>query len=183
MIPEQAEQVARKYGIDLTKLQFQTMMMSMLFGLIAPGAYTLLAYFMRQGRPAQISPAPLETFFWAFIAISVVELGVAFFVRQFFFSKPLIQAESTFAHDFTAATKRINIIISAFVHSMVLYGLMQFFMGAELEVVMLFAIFSVISFQLLRFRKPFLEKVLMQQHEFVTSGRFGSGVAPGRPRS
>jgi len=181
MIAEPAENVARKYGIDLTKLQFTTMMMSMLFGLIAPGAYTLLAYFVSRDRVGAASDTPLETLFWAFIALSAVELGVAFFLRSYFFSRPLIQAESTFAHDFTSATKRINIIISAFVHSMVLYGLMQFLLGAKLEVVMLFGIFSVISFQLLRFRGPFLEKILVIQHEHVTAGRFSSGASFGAP--
>lgn len=169
---ERADTIARKYGLDLIKLQFKTMMMGMLFGLFAPGGYTLLAYFLQNNRNSQEVSAQPGIFFWGLIAVSVTEVAIAFYLRKYWFSQPLIKAESTFASDFIEGVKRINIMISAFVHSLVLYGLMQFFMGADLQVIMLFAIFSVIAFQLLRFRGPLLEKALITQHEHVSAGRF-----------
>ncbi len=167
-----SDSVANKYGLNLIKIQFNAMVLSMLLGFVLPIAYVAFAYSQQDIYAGLKADSTLEVFFWSLIAISILGLGLGLFLRKNLFSKPLIASEAAFAHDFTEGVKRINTIVAAFANAIGVYGIFQFFMGADFEVVMLFSIFAIIASQILRLRGPFLEKALVTQDEHVSAGRF-----------
>ncbi len=172
MISEQADAVASKYGIDLIKVQFKATMMGMILGVVYPGAIVAVAYFINSNRTPPISPADIDMFFWILVAIGVIQVLIAFYFRRNLLSKPCVKTESTFAVDFQDSIKKTNIILASFHNSIAIYGLVLFFMGAEIDVALLFAVLSVIAFQILRFRGPLIEKAIVSQQEHVSAGRF-----------
>lgn len=164
-----------KYGVDLLKLQMKITYLWMIFAILAPGAYVALAYFLNDGQALAEPAANSQMIFWIFLALSLAEIGLAFLVRSLLMKKPAIVSVETFDQDFSSIIRVNFIIVASLLGSVALNGLLQFFVfGAEVKVVALFCILSVIGLQLIRPREKFLQDALCRQEKHVAAGRFTS---------
>lgn len=163
-----------KYGVDTAKILMKLTYFGMLFGLAMPGIVVAIAYFVNGEREAPIPEfTQASLFFWMLLALAIVGIAVAFFLRKTLFAKPFIRSEEKFAADFATGVLGNFIVVYAFVDAVPLYGLVYNLMGGEFRAVMLFAILGVIAFQLLRPRQGFIDEALRTQERLVSEGRFG----------
>lgn len=163
-----------KYNVDLNKLLLKITYIWLAYAIVFPGILLLVAYYIGEGGQAQ-STAPIdkEIAFAGLLALSVIQLAVAHFVRNFLLKKPLIVSESSFKEDFAAGVFRNFVIISALTEAVAIYGMVYFLaFERDLRIVMLCAIICVIGFQLFRIREGFLQKALKIQEDHVAAGRF-----------
>jgi len=162
-----------KYGVDVTKVTIKLTYWGLIIGIMSPGVILLVGY-MLEGADRQTfsDPARQQLFFWIFVGLSVIGAVSAFFYKKTFFAKPIIKSEKTFAADFAGSMLTNSIIIYMLIESIGIFGLMYFFLGGDLDGLMLFCLISVIVFQLIRPRPGFVEETLALQERFVSEGKF-----------
>ena len=74
--------------------------------------------------------------------------------------------------DFAESMLTNSIIIYMMIESIAIFGLVYFFLGGDLDGLMLFCLISVIVFQLIRPRPGFVEETLALQERLVSEGKF-----------
>lgn len=169
-----------KYNVDLHKLLMKITYTWLVYAILFPSVCVIAAYMIAQRAASdQAPPLPFdkEYAFAGFLALSLIELAGAHFFRNYLLKRPMITSEYKFKKEFESGVFSNFVIVSAAVCAVALYGLFYFFMfERNVKVVMLFAIISVIGFQLFRIREGFLDKALKIQEDHVSAGRFGRPV-------
>lgn len=162
-----------KYDVNVIKVTFKLTYFGLIFGVLSPGAFLLLGYMMEgPGRQTFSDPDRQQLIFWVFLCLSVSVAVAAFFLKKIIFTKPLINSETTFAADFGEAMHMRSIILYAMIGSIAVFGLTFFFMGGDLDGLMIFCLISVVVFQIIRPRMGFVEEMLACQERLVSEGKF-----------
>ena len=168
-----SEERDNKYGVDVTKVTIKLTYFGLIFGIVSPGVFLLVGYMMEGSERQTFSdPDRQQLFFWIFLSMSVSVAFAAFFLKKILFTKPLINSQTTFASDFAEAMHMRSLILYALIESIAVFGLTYFFMGGDLDGLMLFCLITVVVFQIIRPRPGFVEEILTFQERLASEGNF-----------
>lgn len=163
------------HGVDLYKILVKTTYLGLAVGFMPPGAYIIMAYMMNTPEWVAISAERYtETKMWIFIGLAVISAIWGIAIRKSIFKEPYILSKETFSKDFERGVKACTTILAILTGSIAVYGMMSFMFGGGLRAVMMFSIFSVIIFQLIRPRIEVLEDAYEKQTKLVSEGRFST---------
>jgi hypothetical protein len=160
--------------VDLTRLMVKPLYFGLLMNIFVPVLILVIAYYLdRSGQSfSEMTLSELNIFFWALIIVSVADIGAGyFFMRKRFFA-PMIRSKETFEDDLAKGIFTNSIICYSFSMAIAIYGLVFYFLGGKFMELLFFIFLSFISFQLVRPRLGFMEKVLAAQEKHVEEGRF-----------
>lgn len=162
-----------KYGVDVTKVTIKLTYFGLIFGVLSPGVFFAVGYAL-EGSERQLfsDPDGQQLFFWIFLSMSVIVGVAAFFLKKVIFTKPLINSERTFVSDFAEAMHLRSLILFGVTELIGVFGLAYFFMGGDLDGLMLFCLITVVVFQIIRPRPGFVEEILADQERLVSQGKF-----------
>jgi hypothetical protein len=163
-----------KYNVDLMRIMVKPLYWGLLINIFVPVLILGIAYYLDQsGRPlSEMSLKDLNIFFWSLVIVSIADGVVGFYFRQKQFLSPMIRSKETFEDDLAKGVFTNSIICYSFCMAIAIYGLVFYFLGGQFIELFFFIFLSFISFQLIRPRLGFLEKVLAAQEKHVEEGRF-----------
>lgn len=162
--------------VNLTKTLFRITYLGLFMNVLMPIGIFIAAAFLREenlqnGAGLDIPrDGTLQIFFYAFLAVSVVDAAITYFIRKKYPEKFLRVEGGSLDERFGRAALRISVIIFSFNLSYSIYGLVLLILGSEIEVMMLFMAFSLITYQVFRPRQKYLERLI-----FIISGKSRNG--------
>ena len=152
--------------VNFTKTLFRITYLGLFLNVLMPiGIFIAAVYLLDkniQGGAGLVVPdnGTLQIFFYAFLAISAVDVAITYFIRNKYPDRFLMHRGHSLQEKFDQAAMRVSVIIFSFNLSYAVYGMVLLLLGAEIEVMMLFLAFSLITYQLFRPRQKYLEKLL-----------------------
>jgi len=165
-----------KYDVDINDILVKPIYIGLFMNVFVPVVLLAIGYYIEQsGGMSSLRGEPAENvslFFWVFLALSVIDGGVAIFLKQWKFYQPMIESKGTFIEDFKKGVFTNSVICYAITTAIAVYGLVVYLLGGTFNQFVLFVFLSFIAFQLIRPRHGFLKKVLEAQENHVESGRF-----------
>jgi len=151
--------------VNLTKILFKITYMGLFMNVLMPiGIFIAAAFLMGKDLQAGTGldipmDGTLRVLLYAFLALSLADVAVTYFIRKKFPEKILVREGQPPTEKFEQATMRISILVFSLNLSYSIYGLVLLFLGAEIEVMMLFLAISLIAYQLFRPRQKYLEQL------------------------
>ncbi len=151
-------------NIDFTKVMIKVTYIGLLMNVIAPisifaAVVFLLGKNLDSGTGMNLSgDSTVQIMFYALLVITAFGIIVTFLIRKNLPEKALRARGANAFERFENAAVKFSIIIFAFNLSYAIYGLVLILIGAELQVMMLFMAFSLITYQIFRPRQKFLER-------------------------
>lgn len=141
----------------------RTMNLGMLMNLGIPAVLFVLAVvFLSVGTSkAAFQASSFSLIFIILIAVSVGDIGVAFFLKRRLLSPQNIFKEASSATEITTEVRFLQaaMVIYAINLSPTIYGFVLIFLGGKIENFLLFVAFTLIGFQLARPRPADVEKL------------------------
>jgi len=102
----------------------------------------------------------VEILFYVFAIVTVLDFAAAYFIRNRMPAAMLDSSGDSLEERFERSAIKISLIVFSLNMSYVLYGIVMVMLGANVEVLMLFSVLSMIGYQLLRPRRSYLEELL-----------------------
>jgi len=148
---------------DCERLAERAAQRGVIINLLLPGVLVLLAFVVRRngiGTDESAAPEWQPLLFYVFLALGVADLFAAFALRRTLLAPMRLRAVLA---DAPAAERLImNAATVAFAlgASPMVYGIVLYLLGGDMQQVAVFAIVSLLAFRLLRPSAGFLEKAL-----------------------
>jgi len=158
---------------DLTSMVAKPLYFGMLINIVLPGALLFVCYYIEQ-RTYMENRIPDSTDFVVilFAALSLVQAGLALWLRNKWFNEPMVRRMVTFEKDvqreLVARSRPIFLLIA----SISLWGFILFFLVAQFEFALAFALVSFVTFQVVRPRYGSVRKLLAHQKKLAEQGQF-----------
>ena len=166
-----------QYGVDLKKVYRKIFWIGFISNVLIPAYYIRIAFLMEIGEnPMSLEEMPhLKIMLFIFIGVSICCIWVSKFIRRQRFFSPMIKSSETFKKDFSRKSIISSVVVNAFPHAVVLYGLIFSNLSGQIEYLYYFMIPSVILFFFIRPNYSYLEKSLAAQENFVSEGKYYTG--------
>lgn len=166
-----------KADVDINSILVKPIYIGLLINVFVPAAVLLIAYYMEQSGDIvrQTPSATAAVLFWFLVALSVIEGGVAVFIKQKMFNSPMVFSRESFIEDLGRRTFQISIVIYSITSAISIYGFVIYLIGGTFQQLLLFVFISFVAFQLIRPRYRFMERVITTQIRLAESGQFMTG--------
>ena len=163
-----------RHDVDINAVLVKPLYMGLLINIFVPGILLLIAYLKSKPLDSQAGMvmSDMDTLFWVFLAVAVIDGGMAIFLKQRLFMSPMIRTRETFADDLTAGVLRASIICYSLTTSIAIYGFVYFVLGGQFDTFFVFVFLSFIAFQLIRPRHGFMKKVIEAQERYIDENQF-----------
>lgn len=161
-------------SIDFTRVMIKVTYIGLLLNVIIPigifgGAVFILDKNLNTASGMNLpADSPVQIIFYGLLMVSIIDVAVTLLLRRKLPEGILRTSGANPYERFERAAVKFSIIIFSFNLSYAIYGLVLILMGAELQVLMLFMAFSLITYQVFRPRQKFLER-FQQRVEEVNS--------------
>ncbi len=160
---------------DLSAIVVRPLYFGMGVNIIAPAAVLLICYYLNENHYMENRLGDLaNTVFYVFAGLAMVQAGIALWLRQKAFERPMIKSEATLQQDIAdelaAATRPIFVLIAA----ISLWGFVYFFLTGRFQEALVFVVGSFLVFQVVRPRVGSARKLVQAQKEL-----FDRGSGPG----
>jgi len=152
--------------VNFTKTLFRITYLGLFMNVLMPiGMFIAAAFLMDKNLQSGAGldlpkDGNLQIFFYGFLTISAVDVAVTYFIRKKYAEKFLRAEGRSLDERFGRAALHVSVIIFSFNLSYSIYGLVLLFLGADIEMMMLFVAFSLITYQLFRPRPKYLERLI-----------------------
>jgi hypothetical protein len=135
--------------------------------LLPIGIFAALAFLMGKGIQSgsgMVLPDEKTTriVFWGLLGVSVADFIVTYIIRTKMVDRFVQSQSGTVIEKFEKAAVNLSIVVYALNLSYTIYGFVLVLLGVEMEVMMLFMAFSLLTYQLFRPRQKYLERILLK---------------------
>jgi len=160
--------------VDLDKVNRKNIIIGVLLNIVSTVAFSVIVYFMLQKGEIQQKTAGSDAtnFLYVLIAVSVIEILTAIFLRKKMYFGPTIKSKENFQKDFEERAFIVAIVLSAFAVAIAVYGLILFFMTHNPLIFICFAAVSILFFLYIRPKYTLLQDSLARQEQLVDEQRF-----------
>lgn len=157
---------------DLHSLIVRPLYFGMVFNVLIPAGLLLVCYWF-DGRQTIYNSlgAFANTLFYIFMALALVEAGLALWWRNQSLDKPMIKTKETFEEDLGRGILERSRPVFLMVAGISLYGIVYFFLTGRFKETLVFVLFSFIVFQVVRPRLGLLRKLIVRQQQLVDEGK------------
>jgi len=133
-----------------------------IINLVVPAIMLFLGFYLRTQvfNPPDLGASTISVLLYTLIAVSLIEVVVAFFLKRRLFSN--LDKYFTGSYDLeeqVGLVAKMMIIIHVLSATPVLYGLLYYFLGGSLEGFLMMVILNLLGFQACRIRKSDAEKL------------------------
>ncbi len=158
---------------DINHIVIKPLYLGLVMNIIVPAALIYVCYYLDTNQNWISKIGSFSTpLFYIIVALSLIQSGIAFYLRNQLLKKPLIKSEATFSEDLIKALMKTSRPAFALILFIAVYGFFFYLLSAEFEAALLLVVFSFIAFQFIRPRLRFAKKLIETQEDFVAQGKF-----------
>lgn len=150
---------------------------SLYFGLVLniifPAVLIYICYYFDQNRTMLNRVGDFAYNLFIIIALlSLVQAGLAFFMRNKILNRPVIESKGTFSEDLARALGQHVRPVFILIALIAVYSFIYFFLTGRFKESLMLTIFSFLVFQVVRPRFGFVRKLIKIQEKFAEEGKF-----------
>jgi hypothetical protein len=152
----------------ITKVLTKTAYLGLFMNVVAPIAIFIIVMLITNqgilteggidfaGRPS------LQIVFYVLLLVSAADLGLVYFLRRRLPAGILIGEGTGIEERFEKGVLKISVLVYVINLSHLFFGILLVFLGAAVEMMMLFVALTLIGYQLFRPRRKFLERMFQK---------------------
>lgn len=151
----------------------KSLYMGLLLNIIFPAILVYVCYYFDQHQTMLNRVGDFAYPLFIIIAVlSLVQAGLAFYLRNKILTTPVIETKGTFSEDLAQALGKHVRPVFLLIALIAVYSFIYFFLTGHFKETLMLTIFSFLVFQVIRPRFGFVKKLIKVQEQFAEEGKF-----------
>lgn len=155
---------------NLHKMIIKPLYLGVLLNIVIPGAMLFVCFYLKNNNSYTNPLVDFDTMnilFIIFAVLSIIHTGLALWMRQKFFTTPMVQNRDKFEEELTLSLLEKIRPVYFLISVIALYGICYYFLTTKFEEAAFFVVFSFLVFQVVRPRIGFIQKLIDAQLKLI----------------
>ena len=155
---------------NLHKMIIKPLYLGVLLNIVIPGVLLFVCFYLKNNNLYTNPIVDFETMnilFIIFAVLSIIHSGLALWMRQKFFTTPMVTNNEKFEEDLTLSLLEKIRPVYFLISVIALYGICYYFLTTKFEEAAFLVVFSFLVFQVVRPRIRFVQKLIDAQLKLI----------------